>query len=241
MFESARHTRISNVVALPRQPIANVHPRRGGASRAPFQEILGDAAWWRLPAAVRSRFSRALGPDETRIFAGEVVETSMNVAGRILANLSRLLGAPLPLTPGATGPAHVTVSEDRKLGAQIWTRIYARPGRFPQVISSAKRLSGPTGLEECLGYGLLMRLQLLEDDGALVFRSAGYAVETGFGRTWTLPTWMAPGRCDVVHRDLGNGQFTFTLELRHRWFGLLLRQVGLFHEVGGQARPHDRL
>ena len=141
-----------------------------------------------------------------------------------------MVGGPLPLTPKAVGPANVIVTENAALGAQTWTRVYARDGRFPQVITSAKRFAGPTGLEECLGYGMLMRLKLLEEDGALVFRSTGYAIEM-FGRTMALPDWLGPGRCDVIHRDVGDDQFTFTLELHHKLFGLLIRQVAIFKEV----------
>jgi len=220
-------TNNNNVVDLPSRL-----NRRAAAElwRSPFHQILGDAAWSQLPDAVRRRFSTQVAPAETRVFTGEVVETKMNVAGYVLSQAARLVGAPLPLTTGATGPANVTVCEDEKLGAQIWTRIYARPGRFPQVISSAKRLSGPTGLEECLGAGLLMRLQLIVEDGALIFRSTSYAIEL-LQRTWTLPAWATPGQCDVIHRDVGGGQFTFTLQLKHPIFGVMMRQVGLFREV----------
>ncbi len=218
-----------NVVAF---PATGRVPRRRALVplRPPFHELLGDAAWFRLPAPVRARFSHHPEPGETRVFTGEVVETHMSRAGWLLSQAARVVGAPLPLVAGGVGPATVSVTDDDTLGAQIWTRIYARPGKFPQVIHSAKRLSGPTGLEECLGAGLLMRLELVEEDGAVVFRSSSYAIEA-FARTWQLPTWMTPGRCDVIHRDVGGGQFTFTLQLQHPWWGLLMRQVGLFREL----------
>ncbi len=69
------------------------------------------------------------------------------------------------LTNGATGPALVAVVEDERLGGQSWTRLYARPGRFPQTIHSAKRFRGPTGLEEYVGYGIGMALRVTVEDG----------------------------------------------------------------------------
>ena len=202
----------------------------GGAKDQRYRTLLGEVGWFRLPRAVRDRFSKKLNDGETRIYKGEVVETKMNFAGRWLACAARLVGGPLPLTSDSVGPAHVIVTENATLGAQTWTRIYAREGQFPQVITSAKRFKGPMGLEECLGHGLLMRLRLLEDRGALVFRSTGYAIEI-LGRVMRLPAWLSPGRCDVIHRDIGHGHFTFTLELHHNLFGLIVRQVAIFKEV----------
>ena len=222
--------RINKVVPLPMKArgvdVGTVHKGRDGR----YRELLGDDGWFRLPRIVRERFEKKLEDGDTRLYRGEVVETTMNLAGRALAHLARAVGGPLPFTANAVGPANVVVTENADLAAQTWTRIYARRGRFPQVITSAKRFHGPTGLEECLGYGLLMRLRLVEERGALVFRSIGYAIEI-FGRTIALPDWLGPGRCDVIHRDIGHGHFTFTLELHHKVFGQLIRQVAVFKEV----------
>lgn len=224
------HPRTGNVVPLPilTRPANSELAYEKEDDR--YRKLLGTKAWMRLPKVVRSRFKKKLEDGETRLYKGEVVETMMTWTGRLIAHCARIVGGPLPLTPKAVGPANVIVTENAALGAQTWTRVYARDGRFPQVITSAKRFTGPTGLEECLGYGMLMRLQLLEEDGALVFRSTGYALEI-LGRAITLPDWFGPGRCDVIHRDIGHDQFTFTLELHHKLLGLLIRQVAIFKEV----------
>jgi hypothetical protein len=139
-----------------------------------FRTLLGEAAWMQLPDAVRKRFSKCLAPGDIIVYRGEVLATKLSRAGRVLSFLARAIGAPLPLTDGATGPALVVVSEDAHLGGQCWLRIYNRPGRFPQAIHSAKRFRGATGLEEYVGYGIGMALRVTVEDGALLFRSAGY-------------------------------------------------------------------
>ena len=229
-MSTGAHRWRDKVVPLPiaDRPITNQLGHENDDGR--YRNLLGTKAWNRLPAPVRSRFAKKLNDGETRIYKGKVVETTMSWMGRLLAHCARIVGAPLPLTPNVVGAANVIVAENATLGAQTWTRIYAREECFPQVITSAKRFKGPTGLEECLGYGLLMRLRLLEENGALVFRSTGYAVEL-FWWTISLPEWLAPGRCDVIHRDIGHDQFTFTLELHHKLFGMLVRQVAIFNEV----------
>lgn len=197
-----------------------------------FRDLLPPDAWDELPDVVRRRFAKRLADGASRFFIGEVAVTRLSIAGRVLASLARLAGGPLPCTDGATGPATVLVVEDHARGGQIWTRTYARPGRFPQTINSVKRFSGPTGLEEYLGYGLVMRLELSVDGGALVFASAGYDIALGRRRI-PLPAWLSPGRCTITHRAEGPMRFSFTLALDHPRLGRLAYQVAHFTEVEG--------
>ncbi|WP_245281937.1 DUF4166 domain-containing protein [Hyphomicrobium sulfonivorans] len=202
----------------------------GPAGDPRFRQLVGDAAWSELPAAVRRRFSKRLGADETAIYRGQVLSTRLSRAGRVLAWMARLIGAPLPLVDGATGPAAVVVSENPLLGGQTWLRIYNRPGRFPQAIHSAKRFQGPTGLEEYVGCGIGMTLRVTVEDRALVFRSADYFLEAGRWR-FTLPKFLQPGRMCIVHRDRGDGSFDFGLQLCHPLLGRLVVQDAVFRDV----------
>lgn len=194
-----------------------------------FRTLLGEEAWARLPEPVRRRFSKRWQPGDMVIYPGRVVVTELSRAGRVLAFLTRAIGAPLPLVNRATGPAVVAVTENATLGGQTWTRTYARPGRFPQVIHSAKRFSGPTGLEEYVGYGFGMTLRVTEENGALVFRSERYFFEIGHLRL-TIPRFAEPGAMKIVHRDEGGGQFSFRLTLSHPLLGRLVHQLAYFRD-----------
>ncbi|MDX2287589.1 MAG: DUF4166 domain-containing protein [Hyphomicrobiaceae bacterium] len=206
----------------------------GRPTAGPFEALLGEAHWSQLPAAVRARFGRRLRAGEVRLYRGAVLETNLPLAGRFLATAARLIGAPLPIADGATGPASVTVTENPELGGEVWSRLYTRAGHLPQAINSAKRLRGPTGLEEFLGpwnwLGLVMRLQLSVEDRALVFSSKGYEVAL-LGWRFGLPSWLSPGLCRITHRDIAGQSFLFTLTLVHPVFGLVCRQVAEFHDV----------
>ena len=185
-----------------------------------FRALLPPEDWGRLPVAIWRRFSKRLVDGATVVYVGEVEE----------AFFSRLIGGPLPTGATTRVPMIVTVTEDAASGGQVWTRICARRHGFPQVIHSAKRFAGPTGLEEYVGFGISMALTVSVENNALVFSSAGYAVQLGRQRL-ALPDWLTPGELTVTHSDLGCGLFRFTLEIVHPRLGRLLRQSAVFREA----------
>ena len=215
----------SNVVAF---PLRAPRPEPGLADLR-FRALAGAECWARLPSAVRARFERHIGAGATILYAGEVVECRMSRCGRLLSQLVRLVGAPLPLSSDAFVPAAVSVTEDAAAGGQFWTRVYGRRRGFPQVIHSSKRFAGPTGLEEYVGRGLGIALRLEVDDGALHFLSDHYFLKLGRVRL-RLPRWLSPGRMRVSHVDCGSGTFAFVLSLVHPWLGELVRQTAMFEE-----------
>src|SRR5207342_891544 len=142
-----------------------------------FHDLLPDEEWGRLPLAIWRRFSKRFADGETVVYVGTVEEASFTPAGWWLAQLARVIGGPLPTGTETGVPMVVTVTEDAASGGQIWTRICARSNGFPQVIHSAKRFAGPTGLEEYVGYGVGMTLTVYARDGALIFRSKSYFLQ----------------------------------------------------------------
>lgn len=194
-----------------------------------FRTLAGAEAWNRLPAAVRARFERHIGAGASILYAGEVVECRMSRAGRLLCQLVRLVGAPLPLSRDTFVPAVVSVTEDGAGGGQLWTRVYGRRRGFPQVIHSAKRFAGPTGLEEYVGRGLGIALRLEVQREALHFLSDHYFLKAGRARL-RLPRWLSPGLMRVSHIDCGQGSFAFVLSLVHPLLGELVRQTAMFEE-----------
>lgn len=203
-------------------------PVDGDLADLRFRALLPAADWAGLPLAVRRRFSKRMKAGTTVVYRGEAVAVQAHLTGRLLAQAARLIGAPLPLvfTPGASV---VTVTEDAVGRGQVWSRMYVRKDGFPQVIHSAKRFAGPTGLEEHVGGGVGMALTVTAEDGALVFRSAFYFA-TLLGLRLRLPRWTQPGDLTITHRDLGQGRFAFTLALDHPWLGRLLGQDAIFRD-----------
>jgi hypothetical protein len=210
-------------------------PRRAARADAAlhdlrFRTLLGAEECDRLPTEVRKRFSRRLAGAEVALYRGLVVEMHMSRPGWLLAQLCRLFGAPLPLNRRSGGGALVSVSEDLRSGGQCWTRVYARTDGFPQVIHSAKRFAGPTGLEEYLGHGLGMALRVEALEDGIAFVSDHYFLKVGRWRA-RLPRWAAPGVTRVTHRQVAGRSFVFGLEVVHPLAGTLVRQQILFEDV----------
>lgn len=205
-----------------------------------FRQLLETGEWARLPEAVRRRFGKRLGAGQSANYAGQVLSCRMSVGGWILAQASRLIGAPLPLEREGGVAAIVSVTEDGTCGGQVWTRVYARKHGFPQVIHSAKRFAGPTGLEEYLGggFGIALRVSVIE--GGIGFSSDHYFLQLGRTRL-RMPRWLAPGLLTIDHVDCGGGTFTFTLALHHRLLGEVMHQHSSFCDQSDQqgGRHHD--
>ena len=195
-----------------------------------FSTLLGQRSWSKLPPAIRRRFGSRVKGGDSVVYQGIVTAMQMNWAGKILALAARLVGAPLPYDLSCVGmPAVVTVTEDVAGNGQFWIRQYGRKSGFPQMIHSSKRFSGPTGIEEYIGYGIGMALNVAEQDGALLFKSDHYFVSV-FGRKIRVPRLIAPGELVIGHHDLGEGQFRFSMRLDHKLLGHILSQDAIFSD-----------
>jgi hypothetical protein len=195
-----------------------------------FRALLSDEDWGRLPLATWRRFSKRVADGDSIVYVGEVDEITFSRIGWWFAQAARLIGGPLPTCRDTGVPLVVTVTEDGASGGQTWTRICARKRGFPQVIHSAKRFAGPTGLEEYVGFGVSVALRVAVEDGVLIFRSAGYGLRLGRIRI-PLPDRLTPGDLTVTHADLGGGAFRFTLDVHHPRYGALIHQSATFREA----------
>jgi len=215
----------------------DLRPRHGPPSPIPetlgdlrFRALLSQQEWSSLPAPIRRRFSKRVVGGDTAVYSGQVVHTELTRAGWLFAQLARLCGGPLPVSTDAHVPAVVSVTEDMRNGGQIWTRLYARRGHFPQIIHSSKCFAGPTGLEEHVGRGVGMELTVHVEEGRLLFRSARYFVQL-WGVRLHLPHGLTPGALTVTHAERGGGAFSFILDIVHALFGRIVHQHAIFHEL----------
>ena len=133
-----------------RTPSARAHARAvAGIGDSRFRALVGEAAWRTLPPAVRRRFSKRLGRGETALYRGARggdrafrcrPPAGLPGPGHRRATAARRTAPPArPSSPSRRTPG---------IGGQIWTRSYARPGRFPaggafgQALPRADRAGG---------------------------------------------------------------------------------------------------
>lgn len=196
-----------------------------------FRRLLGEQAWDRLSPSIRDRFAADLTPGRPTWFEGTMTEVRRSMAGAILAHLCRLIGTPLAPFAGRDVPVRVKVHADPKADGAIWERRYRFPGRRPVTVVSTKKYDMRAGLMECVGGGLGMTLAISERDGALSFVSRRYFWRIGMLRL-PVPHLLTPGVTHVVHSEVGNGWFRFTMRIHHPFLGETFYQDGLFYETG---------
>ena len=207
-----------------RARLAESLPASGAVGARPAFDLsaqLGADAWARLPADVRRRF----GPGHAaNTYTGRLT-LRCSPAGRVFAAAARLFGRPLLGFSAVALPAVVKVYADAH-GDMVWERFVEPPGGgAPQVVRSVKKVGAHGGVVERTDGGLGMSLEVVEEHGALVFRSQAYWLALGRWRL-PLPRLLSPGTCRVAHTDLGNGLFDFTLDFHHPLWGHTFHQSG---------------
>ncbi len=195
-----------------------------------IRHVIGEAAWRRLPPAVRVRFAEgARGVDYVGTF--EIVRASR--LGRVIAHLGRLIGTPVVPWVGTCMAAvvHVGPTSD----GVAWSREYLRPNGDSCLVRSVKVVTPSLELVERLPAGLCMPLSVYVSDETLHFVSRGYYFRIGLPRgrelRLQLPEWCSPGETHVEHVDEADGWFRFTMTVTHRRFGELFYQTGRFREA----------
>jgi hypothetical protein len=215
------------------------------------RKVLGDAAWHRLPAAVRARFGE---PVRKVDYIGEFEVVRANAMGRMLAWICQLIGTPVVPRTGTNVPAIVHVGPTSE--GVAWNREYRWPRRDACFVRSTKVFDANGSLVEKLPACLCMPLEVYEREGSLHFVSRGYYFELSLPGTASLltgsvkalarihsnsrralklwlPKWASPGTTHVEHIDEANGWFRFTMTVTHPLFGELFYQTGRFRAAEG--------
>ena len=197
------------------------------------REVIGGAAFARLPEMVQARFGRH-GPHHAPIvYRGMMEKVEASRLGRLIAFAARLIGNPVVVARGRNVPCTVTLYPDDKLGGTVWHRCYGFADGH-EVAATTKRRGDDGGAIESFSGLFGMPLDIREVTGELHFITDSYFAEW---RGWrlTLPRWLSPGRLTVVHRDEEDGWFRFIMTLEHPLLGVLLHQDGVFYD------PEDEL
>lgn len=203
--------------------LPRTHAFPGAGEAHGLREVLGPAAWMRLPEAVRERFA---DPTATALYAGAFEVVRASALGRLFAWLGLLFGTPVASRTGENVEARVRVQPD---GAGVaWLREYQWMDGGRDVVRSTKVVGMDGRLVERLPARLCMPLDTYEEGGVLHFVSHGYYFDLGLGLRLWLPPFFTPGVTHVEHIDLGHGWFRFTMTVLHPQLGEMFFQTGRF-------------
>lgn len=199
------------------------------APRKPeIRDLVGEAGWRRLTAAVRARFATT-PPEGTRWhFRGIMDRVAVSGLGWLMAWCSRLIGSPVVHRGGENVPIDVYVYGEED--GTAWERVYHFARTAVLTAKTVKRIDADRRLLECFGRGVGMELDVYEHDAALHFRSTSFFVDLGRWRL-RLPELISPGTLLVEHIDEGEGRFRFRMTVDHMLFGRLFFQDGVFTQV----------
>jgi hypothetical protein len=149
-------------------------------------------------------------------------------AGYLFAYFTALIGNPLTPHQGKNIPMTVTLTPHKNENGVNWCRSYYFKNRKPINISSVKKISNGK-MMECVGAGFGMLLDVTAKNGELHFTSSRYFCKI-FGCYVPLPHLLSPGQTHVVHEDLGNHKFRFTITMKHKLLGSTFYQTGIFND-----------
>jgi hypothetical protein len=189
------------------------------------------AEWSKLHPNVQARFDREPDLGETIVYDGTMLEMRRSRMGWLFATLTRLVGNPLTPFEGRDIPMEVALYRKPGCAGVFWRRTYLRRGHKPYVVVSAKEESEKGEMLEVVGGGFGMKLRVSARDGDMHFISYRYFWKV-FGHRLPLPHWLTPGRAHVIHHDMGQGRFMYTISMVHRQLGETFYQRGVFHKKG---------
>lgn len=196
------------------------------ADRQPvFQAVLGPQ-WQALGEVIRRHYFLRPYSDDRITVSGVMHEVHHNWLARLMMPFARIAGALVPYR-GRDVPIDVHYDCRPDDGNIYWNRVFRFDGRPPFHFRSHMEQTGPGQVIEFVRLGIGLRLRVSAEDGALVFRDAGYVWRL-FGLDVPLPVGLLLGRAYVEERPVDAERFSMKMHLRHPLFGEVFRYSGSF-------------
>ncbi len=193
-----------------------------------YEALLGKSAWNRLRPEIRQRFD-VTQKSKSVVYEGVMEEVFLSKAGKVFAQLCRLIGTPLALYSGSNVPITVKVYPDKKTGGITWDRFYYFQHKKVNRVKSTKLIQQNLKLVEIVGYGFGMHLKATEEEGGLHFTSQRFFCQIANIKI-PIPHILSPGTTKVSQIALDKENFQFNLTVEHPLLGCVFKQRGIFKE-----------
>lgn len=221
--------RSGRLILLWLRSVPKIHEVHEGRKQSTLRTLLGNE-WEKLHPSVQQRFATDPAINEHIFYRGIMETVECSPAGKLFAHFTRLIANPLTPYEGKNVRMDVTLHRRTGLAGVYWRRTYYYEGRTPYTVTSVKRKDCKGRMTECVGAGFGMVLDVKAIEGSLHFRSTRYFWQMGTFQI-PLPHLFTPGETHVVHEDLGDGNFRFTISMRHMCLGQTFYQTGIFREA----------
>ncbi len=195
--------------------------------KSPIKWHLGKN-WHQLNPNVQRRFNRLPSTKKPIIYQGNMEVVARSKAGWLFAFLTKIIGNPLSPHQGKNIPMVVELTTKKNQPGVYWKRTYQFPNKPPFSVTSIKK-DDRGKMMEMVGGGFGMFLHVYAERGELHFKSTRYFWKF-LNSYLPLPHWLSPGETHVIHQDLGDGTFRFTITMDHFLLGRTFYQTGVFHE-----------
>jgi len=184
--------------------------------------------WHKLHPNIQKRFNQLPTEDNPIIYKGIMDIVTRSKAGWLFAFLTKIIGNPLAPFNGKDVPMIVSLTTKKNTKGVFWKRTYYFKNKKPFAVTSVKKEENGK-MMECVGAGFGMFLDIYAENSELHFKSNQYFIKI-HNYYLKFPSLLCPGTTHVIHADLGNGEFRFTISIDHKFLGNTFYQTGVCHE-----------
>lgn len=196
-----------------------------------FQEILGDS-WGELGNVIKRHYFLRPFSDDYICVSGEMSEIYHSSIAKLFIPFGMLLGAVVPYR-GNDVPVDVHYASSNENAHIYWDRVFKFTEKNHYHFKSRMEHVRDNEVIEFVRFGLGMRLKVTAENGAIVFRDAGYIWRL-FGMDIPVPVGLFFGNAYVEERPIDENNFRMKMTIEHRLFGVMFRYEGTFN-LGRQS------
>ena len=197
-----------------------------------FEKILADS-WADLGAVIQRHYFLRPFSDDYICVSGEMSEIYHSLIAKLFLPIGMLFGAVVPYR-GKNVPIDVHYAASEKNANLYWDRVFRFSEKKHFHFRSFMEPVSDNEVIEFVRFGVGMRLKVTAENGAIVFRDAGY-VWRMFGRNIPIPVGLFLGRAYVEERPIDENRFGMKMTLEHPVFGVMFRYEGEFSLPAGST------
>ena len=190
-----------------------------------FQTVLGDS-WDELGDVIQRHYFLRPYSDDYICVSGVMSEVYHSMIAKLFLPFGMLFGAVVPYR-GKDVPIDVHYSCSKDNSNIYWDRVFKFSERNHYHFKSHMEIAEGNEVIEFVRFGVGMRLRVTAENGAIVFRDAGYIWRL-FGKDIPIPVGLLFGKAYVEERPVDENNFEMKMTLEHPLFGVMFRYTGAF-------------